>query len=309
METQPICNVCRDSNCRTVALLNSEIDAREYRAMKCNTCGLVFAFPIPELSFDSLQNVCGEQYVEEQRQSIANERGNEALRTATSRQMDIVEQYVQKGTALNVGAMGNSIKVLEERGWNLHLVEVSAFAAETARRLWGFNVTVSRIEDFDCPPDTFDFIKLGHVIEHLRDPYLALEKLRGMLRSGGVILIDTDNAHGLKTQIEVGVRKLLGEKIAVYLVKKLMKKNLRKRYGRLTPPEHLYAFSEKSLSKLLDGTGFDVIRVFKPAWGDPTWFPLANQKFGFIEKVFVTVDQIGARFGFGEVLAVLARKR
>jgi len=277
--------------------------------MKCNTCGLVFAFPIPELSFDSLQNIYGEQYVEEQRQSIANERGNEALRIATNRQMDIVERYVKKGTALNVGAMGSSIKVLEERGWKLHLVEVSAFAAETARRLWGFNVTVSRIEDFDCPPDTFDFIKLGHVIEHLRDPYLVLEKLRGMLRSGGVILIDTDNAYGLKTQIEVGVRKLVGEKVAVNLVKKLMKKNLSKRYGRLTPPEHLYVFSERSLCKLLGSTGYDVVQVFTPAWGDHTWFPLVNQKFGLIERGFIAVDQIGARFGLGEVLAVLARKR
>jgi len=223
--------------------------------------------------------------------------------------MDIVERYVKKGTALNVGAMGSSIKVLEERGWKLHLVEVSAFAAETARRLWGFNVTVSRIEDFDCPPDTFDFIKLGHVIEHLRDPYLVLEKLRGMLRSGGVILIDTDNAYGLKTQIEVGVRKLVGEKVAVNLVKKLMKKNLSKRYGRLTPPEHLYVFSERSLCKLLGSTGYDVVQVFTPAWGDHTWFPLVNQKFGLIERGFIAVDQIGARFGLGEVLAVLARKR
>jgi len=309
METQPSCNVCRDSSCRTVTLLESEIDGREYRAIKCDACGLVFAFPIPELSFDSLQTVYGGQYTKEQRQSLANEQGNEALRKATSRQMDIVEKQVQQGTALNIGAMGNSIKVLEERGWKLRIVEVSEFAAETARRLWGFDVTVSRIEDFDCPPDTFDFIKLGHVIEHLRDPRLALNKLRGMLRSGGVILIDTDNARGLKTQIEVGVRKVLGEKIAVYLVKKLMRKNLRKRYGRLTPPEHLYTFSEKSLSKLLDCTGFDVIQVFKPAWGDPTWFPLANRKFGLIERAFITVDQIGAKFGFGEVVAMLARKR
>ena len=310
VQSRPICNVCQANNTRVMALLQSDIDGREYHAVKCNQCGLVFAFPIPELSFDALQGIYGDNYTEGQREISTSEQAIRALRDATSRQMDIVEQYVSKGVALNVGAMSSAIKVLEGRGWELHIVEVSDYAAETARRLWGFDVTVSRIEDFECPPETFDFIKLGHVIEHLADPRLAMLKLVTILKAGGVILIDTDNAHGLKTQIEITVRWLLGEGLSASLVRKLTKKNLRKRYGRVTPPEHLYCFSEKSLTKLLGDTGFEVIRVFKPAWGDPTWFPLTDQSgFSTFEKVFIKVDQIGARFGFGDVIAVLARKR
>ena len=128
--------------------------------MRCTACGLVFAFPLPELSLGALQDIYDEHYTEEQRQPLADSRGKEALRVATNRQMDIVERYVQKGRALNVGAMGGAIKVLEERGWELCVVEASEYAADTARRLWGLDVTVSRIEDYSCPPDTFDFIKL-----------------------------------------------------------------------------------------------------------------------------------------------------
>jgi crotonobetainyl-CoA:carnitine CoA-transferase CaiB-like acyl-CoA transferase len=64
------------------------------------------------------------------------------------------------------------------------------------------------------------------------------------------------------------------------------------------------------LTRLLEDTGFEIIKVFKPAWGDPTWFPLTNQReFGTVEKVFIKLDQIGAKFGLGDVIAVLARKR
>lgn len=309
MSTQQACNACGSAQCRTMAVLESELDGREYRAQKCSDCGLIFAFPSPELSFDSLQDLYGEQYTAGQRDLYYGSQGDDVLRDTVNRQMEIVEKFVAKGVALNVGAMDSSIRVIEERGWDLHIIEVSRYAAETARKLWGLNVTVSRIEEFDCPPNMFDFVKLAHVIEHLVDPRLALDKLHNALRSGGIILIDTDNAEGLKTQIEVTSRRILGEKAAAFLVKKLMRKNLHKRYGRLTPPEHLYTFSERSLAKLLDRTGFDVIQVFKPSWDDPTWFPLINQRFGLIERAFISVDQMGAKFGFGEVLAVLARKR
>jgi 2-polyprenyl-3-methyl-5-hydroxy-6-metoxy-1,4-benzoquinol methylase len=223
--------------------------------------------------------------------------------------MEIVEKYVQKGTALNVGAMNGAIKVLEDRGWNLHIVEVSEHAAKTARQLWGFNVTVSRIEDFDCAPETFDFIKLGHVIEHLADPRFALEKMYRMLRPGGVILIDTDNADGFKTKLEVTIRKVFGEQSTTQIVKKITGKNLRKRYGRLTPPEHLYCFNEKSLTTLLQTVGFKILEVVKTSWGDATWFPLVNEKFSPVEKGLLALDTVGAKFGLGEVIAVLAIKK
>ncbi len=310
MHSHLICNVCRSDNTRTVALLQSEIDHKEYRAVKCSHCGLVFASPIPELSFDALQSVYGDNYTEGQREISSSELASRMLCDATSRQMDIVEKYTPKGVALNVGAMNSAIKVLEDRGWKLRVVEVSSYAAETARRLWGLDVTVSRIEDFECPPGTFDFVKLGHVVEHLADPKLTLQKLANLLKSGGVMLVDTDNAHGWRTQIEVTVRRLLGENLSANLAKKLTGKNLRKRYGRLTPPEHLYSFSAKNLTMLLEGAGLELVKVFKPAWGDPTWFPLADQSaFSNVEKIFIKLDQIGAAFGYGDVIAVLARKR
>src|SRR5262249_39727272 len=160
---------------------------------KCGQCGLLSASPLPELSFDALQGLYGAAYTKDQREPDESRRELEILREATVRQMEIVERHVRPGVALNVGAMGGAVQVLEERGWKLHLVEVSSYAAETARARWGFDVTLSRIEDYDAPRESFDFVKLGHVIEHLSDPRAALVKLQSILRPGGILLVDTDN--------------------------------------------------------------------------------------------------------------------
>jgi 2-polyprenyl-3-methyl-5-hydroxy-6-metoxy-1,4-benzoquinol methylase len=306
----PICIVCEKSDVRIVATLQSEVDGKEYQAIRCRTCGLLFADPIPDLSFGNLQSVYGAEYTEEIREPSEDAEALEVLRAATHRQMDIVERYATKGVALNVGAMSGAIQALQERGWGLRIVEVSQYAAETARARWGLDVTVSRIEDFECPPDSFEFIKLGHVIEHLGDPRRVLLALATMLRRNGVILLDTDNGAGLRTQVEVAVRRLLGERASAELVRRLTGKNLRKRYGRLIPPVHLHIFSENNLVQLLNATGFEVIRVRKPAWGDPTWFPLTGQtKFSLPERAFIKLDQLAAGIGRGDLLSVLARKR
>jgi hypothetical protein len=103
----------------------------------------------------------------------------------------------------------------------------------------------------------------------------------------------------------------VGEKRAARLVGKLTGKNLLKRYGRLTPPVHLYTFTPKSLETLLGRCGFRVTELLQPAWGDPVWFPLTSEhgnRFGLVEKAFLLVDRLGAFFGHGEVLVVFARK-
>jgi len=270
----------------------------------------LFALPVPDLSVEGLQNIYGSDYTEDMMGLSETSEAHEVHRASINRQMDIVERYVQKGKALNVGAMGGAIKVLEERGWDLQLVDVSRVAAEVARRRWNLNVTNSRLEDFGCPAGSLDFVRLGHVIEHLGDPKLALQRIARMLRRGGVLQVETDNADGLRTRVEFLVRRVLGERLSERLVRVLTKKSLRKRYGRLIPPVHLYSFSPRNLTLLLEETGFEVLVLFKPAWGDSTWFPMTDENtFSPVERAFIRLDQLGARFGLGDVIALIARKR
>lgn len=305
----PICRVCRGGHVRAVAELTSERDGRDYRALTCRDCGLLFADPLPDLSFEALQTVYGAEYTGDQRVLEGDQASLEIARSAVHRQMDIVERYVSPGLALNVGAMGQAIHVVQDRGWRLKIVDASSYAAETARSLWGIDVTVSRIEDYASDDGAFDFVRMGHVIEHLADPALAMRNVARIMRSGGVALIDTDNAGGFRSQIESGIRRLLGEGGAAKLVRMATGKELKKKYGRLIPPVHLNIFSERSLRQVLQETGFEVLEVRKPAWGDRTWFPMKTMDhLSVAERTFIRLDQLGALFGRGEVLSVLARR-
>jgi len=304
------CNVCGSTDLRVMATLTSERDGRTYDAVRCRRCRLLFAHPIPDFGFEQLQGVYDDFYMTAQRESSVDEPWLQAMRDATGRQMELAERFVRPGRALNIGATNRAMDVLIPRGWNVTFVEVSEYSARLAREQWGFDVIVSRFEDYQAPAGSFDLVKFGCVIEHFVDPVAATRHAADLLRSGGVIMVDTDNGDGLKTHVELAIRRLLGERLSAFVVKRLTNKNLRKRYGRLTPPEHFYTFSERNLVRLLDLTGFEILEVHKPAWGDPTWFPMTNlRRFSAAEQAFFTIDKVGARFGMGDVIAALARKR
>ena len=304
------CRVCRGSRIRVLTTLTSERDGRDYRALTCRDCGLLFADPLPDLSFDALQRVYGTEYTADQRVLEADQASLDMARSAVHRQMNIVERYVAPGLALNVGAMGQAIHVIQDRGWRLKVVDASSHAAETARTLWGIDVAVSRIEDYAGEREAYDFVRMGHVIEHLADPGSAMRNVARIMRPGGVALIDTDNSEGFRGQIEGWIRRLVGEGSAARLVKRFTGKELKKKYGRLIPPVHLNIFSERALRRVLEDSGFEVVEVRKPAWGDKTWFPMETMdSLSLAERMFIRADQVGAMFGRGEVLSILARRR
>jgi SAM-dependent methyltransferase len=171
-------------------------------------------------------------------------------------------------------------------------------------------VLEAKIEGVILLQDFFGFVKLGHVIEHLADPMSVLRKMWNVLKPGGVLLVETDNAGGLKTWVETTTRRLLGEDLTAKMVYKLTGKDLRKRYGRLLPYEHVCLFRRRTLIRALTMAGFDVVEALCPAQGDPVWFPFTNQSenWGPLEKAMVKVDQLGARLGAGEVLVAFGRK-
>lgn len=303
------CPICHGSDVVVKATLIPDQGAETYRAASCRSCGLVFSDPMPRLSFQAIQEVYGAEYIDDQSVMGGTQPSLEALRRATDRQMALVERHIKPGVALNVGATSEAVRVLVERGWDLRLVEASAYSAEKARRDWGFDVTTSRIEDFECAPASIDFIKLGHVIEHLADPGAVLRRLAAMLRHGGIILVDTDNSRGFRSWIETSVRGVLGEDLAAMLVRKLTGKNLRKRYGTLSPPLHLYAFSRASLTRVLEEGGFQLIEAWEPAIGDPTWFPITEgMRISAPERAMLNLSRIGGWLGAGDIVAALARK-
>ncbi len=57
-------------------------------------------------------------------------------------------------------------------------------------------------EDYD-PKDTFDTIILGHVLEHVLDPILILNKVKNWLAPNGIMIITVPNGNSIHRRIGV----------------------------------------------------------------------------------------------------------
>jgi 2-polyprenyl-3-methyl-5-hydroxy-6-metoxy-1,4-benzoquinol methylase len=147
--------------------------------------------------------------------------------------LHLLQHYRQSGKLLEVGCgAGFFLKAAERAGWDVTGVEVSQAAVDFARESLHLNVQSGTVETVPLPTNAFDVIALFDVIEHLFDAHSTLQKIHQLLRPSGVLVISTPNINALS-------RFILDSTWAV-----------------LSPFEHLYYFSEKTLKQTLRKAGF-----------------------------------------------------
>lgn len=147
---------------------------------------------------------------------------------------------------LEVGTgAGLFLKSAERAGWEVCGLELSAEGARFARDRLGLDVRPERAEQMSFPERSFDVAVMFDVIEHLFDPRAVLEATRRALKPGGLLAVSTPNFDALS-------RFALGEDWAV-----------------LSPLEHLYYFTESTLTRFMESAGFVDAKVIRryPSWG------------------------------------------
>ena len=95
------------------------------------------------------------------------------------------------------------------------------------------------VQDLDSGA-RFDIIVMLDVIEHLASPLEILASLREMMPSGGLLLLTTGDWGSL--------------------LARLMGRNWR----LMTPPQHLWFFTQRSLRQILSNAGFEVESMYHP---------------------------------------------
>jgi 2-polyprenyl-3-methyl-5-hydroxy-6-metoxy-1,4-benzoquinol methylase len=146
----------------------------------------------------------------------------------------LAEQHVApRGRLLEIGTgAGLFAKAFARAGWSVVGVEVNAEGAQFARDRLGLDVRQQYAEDVDLPNGSQDVVAIMDVIEHVSDPAATVATALRFLRPGGVLLIQTPNLDAFS-------RTALGEPWAV-----------------LSPAEHLYYFTERTLAALVTKAGF-----------------------------------------------------
>jgi 2-polyprenyl-3-methyl-5-hydroxy-6-metoxy-1,4-benzoquinol methylase len=155
-----------------------------------------------------------------------------------SSRLDFVENYIPvRGRLLDIGcATGNFLKLSHERGWTVIGIEPVEKAAKNAREMYHLNVLTTNLENSNLEPASFTAITLWDVLEHLPDVRKAMKIIHELLTSDGMVFFSIPNLESFD-------RRLFGQDWIGW-----------------DPPRHFTLYDQKSITELMDLTGFKIIK-------------------------------------------------
>lgn len=204
---------------------------RHPQIVECRHCGLVYANPRwpAETILETYSAVEDEVYV-------AERAGRELTFRHHLHQMEKVVGPANKRRLLDVGAyIGVFVEMAGEAGWQAQGVEPSQWAAGEAQRR-GLNVHLGTMDTAGLDASSFDVITMWDVIEHVTDPAAEIIRARDLLKPGGWLVLHT-------MDIGAPMARLMGDRWPWLM------------------DMHLYYFSRRTLSMMLEQHGFEVIRL------------------------------------------------
>jgi hypothetical protein len=234
------CLRCRSDDLRLVyeATAGGPVDPEEFRCttnalnmhdeiVQCQGCGLVSSVPTvgPEQIVDGYTEVTDAAYLGE----------SGARRELFNWVLERVESYLVAGRDLfEVGShVGLFLKVAEERDWRAEGIEPSKWAVDWGKLHLGVKLELGIVENLG---DTrkFDCVAMLDVLEHVVDPFIALEKARKAVRDDGLLVLTTVDIESIHS-------RLRGSRWPWFI------------------RSHLHYFSVPTLAGLLTEAGFEVV--------------------------------------------------
>ena len=152
-----------------------------------------------------------------------------------------------KGQLLDIGASrGVFLKLAESEGWTIFGLEAGLDTIEYAKLNFGITIQHGTLEETALPDEFYDCVHLSHVLEHLHDPIGSIRTIAKAMKTGGVLTIEVPFEFG-------DLFDTIREKVL-----------RRPRAQNAVPSSHLYFFTLKSLGRLLEKAGFEVLHAATP---------------------------------------------
>lgn len=241
-----------------------------FQVVTCDECGLVYV--TPRLVGQDLLDIYDEGYWKSQNPKVrgyADYASESALYLKTfKKRMALVQRWVPPGgRVLDVGcAAGYFLRVMRERGHDVHGVELSeAIAKEAVAALGEDRVHIGTLDDaveaMNYEPQSFDLVTLWDVIEHVPDPQSVLRRIRELLKPGARLLLETQN---------VGSRwaRMLG-----------------RRWHHYKHHEHLFHFTPATIERLLVDCGFETLEIGSAYAGKYVSFAFLAERAGKLGRI------------------------
>jgi 2-polyprenyl-3-methyl-5-hydroxy-6-metoxy-1,4-benzoquinol methylase len=279
-----LCPNCRDQ--RTTV----RYDFGRHRIVRCAGCGLLRLDPLP--SEEDTLAVYGENYFQNDDFLRGDNDGLFGYADYIAERFNKQPQYAQiaKDIAARLGITGRRPKLLEvgcgfgyfldvafEENFDVVGLEFNATAVARLRRKYAFPILSGSLESTQLERDSFDAVVMFDVIEHLRNPFSALDRVRAAVAPGGLFVLSTVDA-------ESTVSRLLGRRLEDF---------------RRTR-EHLFFFGRKTLAQVLSAHGFETVSIRSIGHTFELAFLLERLAL-YNRPIFQTLRRLVTRLGLGSL--------
>jgi 2-polyprenyl-3-methyl-5-hydroxy-6-metoxy-1,4-benzoquinol methylase len=235
------------------------VDFQGFTLCRCGKCGLEFVSP--RLSFEELSaTVYSDNYLP--KRNDANWRSTEAENTFAQQLTNFERLAGAPKSILDIGCgNGAFLDLARDNGWQIAGVDIKL--SEDAREL-NCPLWEGRLEETDFGGNTFDVVRLNHVLEHTQDPLAELKICRRLLKANGILFISVPNIAGLSPRLK-GLQSRLH-----------LKSHRWRHYAAM---HHLFFFSPQTLTALVERAGFRVLE-----WNTPV--PKKAGQNALVEHVY-----------------------
>ena len=202
----------------------------------------------------------------------------------TKKRIPIYEKYLNRNVkkVLDIGCgPGVFYKPMKEQSIDWSGIEINPFWVRFAKKN---NIPVSNKKMIKIN-EKFDVVTAHQVLEHIEKPNFFLEEIKEKLKIGGILHLELPNQKSLTSNL------------------RMISPSLSYDYGFIQPPMHLRAYSEKTLSYLLNRNGFKIIKLITCSNNHKVWGQV--RKYSVFQKAMYSFSGLINR---GSLLIGLAMK-
>jgi 2-polyprenyl-3-methyl-5-hydroxy-6-metoxy-1,4-benzoquinol methylase len=249
------CSLCGDDRIATLFTVTAKGENIQAHVVRCQCCGLRRLHPRPR------SDAIGRYYAADYSAYAGRTRSRrkqlvwDALRDASSRpgttpwgrlgrvaaraiarrKLDTLVGVDHSPRVLDFGCgFGDLLIYLKSRGCSVRGVDFDERAAQAAAS-YGVDVHVGALDELPEPHGTFDDMVMSHSLEHVHDPRATLSAAARFVRPGGRLHIAVPNGAARALALQ-------GQG-----------------WFHLSFPLHLWFYDERTLRRLCDEHGFEVI--------------------------------------------------
>lgn len=249
-----MCPFCKSDKTGKLFDLDKRVYGDRFSIVKCEVCGIAWTDPIPD------EREISKFYPEEYHGKMGRHRFMPVMeflvwlsRRKRAKEVSSLNSDLA-GKILDIGCgRGWMISILKSMGWEVYGTELSVESSSFARESLNLNVLTKKVADCNFQSGYFDVVTLWHVLEHLPDPISGLREINRVLKDNGALVVEVPDFGGFQA-------RLFGNK-----------------WFHLDSPRHLFHFTDKTLKRCLEDTGFKVIKRRNLSW--------EYDLFGFVQSI------------------------